>query len=481
LKSIKEQLDPIFKPRSIAVIGASGTPMKWGFRMLDRPIRTGFRGTIYPVNIKGETMFGLPTYKRILDVPGPVDLAIMTIPAKLVPIAMKECVEKKVGGVVVITAGFSEVDEQGGLIETEAVNIARQGNIRFVGPNCMGIWSSESRLNLSFEKAPRSGPISFISQSGTFGVFLSEMANARGYGLSKFVSIGNQADLNAADYLEYLATDENTQVIVFYMEGFKEGRRFFDLAREITKKKPVLVFKAGHTTAGTRATLSHTASLSGSDAVFDAMCKQAGIIRSRDATQTFNMAEALADQPLPPGKRIAILGSGGQGVVTADACEALGLEVPLLEDKTIQEIKKILPPHAPMPTNPIDFAGSLRTGIEESSVVETLLRQENIDGVISNVPINPMAWSYASNPGKIPKPLLDVTKLAIDGAQHFASLPTKYNKPIITIRFRTFVNDIVADTLKGAGIPIYNTPEECALAMYALARYGEIKRNKDEL
>jgi len=479
LKSIKEQLDPIFKPKSIAVIGASATPMKWGFRMMDRPIRTGFRGNIYPVNIKGETMFGLPTYKCLLDIPDKVDLVIMTIPAKLVPAAMKECVEKKVGGVVLITAGFSEVDEHGGLIEKEVVRIAREGNIRFVGPNCMGIWSSESRLNLSFEKAPRSGPISFISQSGTFGVFLSEIANARGYGLSKFVSIGNQADLNAADYLEYLATDENTQVVVFYMEGFKEGRRFFDLARKITKKKPILVFKAGHTTAGTRATLSHTASLSGSDAVFDAMCRQAGIIRSRDATQTFNMAEALADQPLPPGKRIAILGSGGQGVVTADACEALGLEVPLLEDKTIQEIKKILPPHAPVPTNPIDFAGSMRTGIEESSVVETLLCQDNIDGVISNVPINPMAWSYASNPGKISKPLLDVTKLAIDGAQHFASLPGKYNKPIITIRFRKFENDIVADTLKGAGIPIYDTPEECALAMYALARYGEIKRNKD--
>lgn len=478
MKSIKDQLDSIFKPGSIAVIGASGTPMKWGFRMLDRPIRTGFRGKVYPVNIKGGTLFGLPAYKRLLDIPDPVDLAILTLPAGQVPDAMKECVKKNVGGVIVITAGFSEVGEQGKAIEAEVIRIAGQGNIRFIGPNCMGIWSSDSRLNLSFEKAPKAGPISFISQSGTFGVFLSEMANARGYGLSKFVSIGNQADLNAADYLEYLASDENTRVMVFYMEGFKEGRRFFDLAGEVTRTKPILVFKAGHTTAGTRATLSHTASLSGSDAVFNAMCRQTGIIRSREATQTFNMAEALADQPFSPGKRIAILGSGGQGVVTADACEALGLEVPLLSDKTIREIQKILPPHAPVPTNPIDFAGSIRTGMEESSVVETLLRQENIDGVISNVPINPMVWNYASNPGKIEKPLLDITKLAIDGAQHFASLPAKYNKPIVTIRFRKFENDIVSGILKGAGIPIYETPEECAWAMYALARYGEIKRKK---
>lgn len=448
---------------------------------MDRPIRTGFRGRIYPVNIKGEPMFGLPAYKHIRDIPDPVDLAILTLPAKQAPDAMKACVEKKVGGVVVITAGFSEIGEAGGRIEAEMIRIAKEGHIRFVGPNCMGIWSSDSRLNLSFEYAPKPGPISFISQSGTFGVFLSEMANARGYGLSKFVSIGNQAELNAADYLEYLATDDSTQVIVFYMEGFKEGRRFFDLAKEVTRTKPVLVFKAGHTAAGTRATLSHTASLSGSDAVFDAMCRQTGIIRSKEATQTFNMAEALGGQPLPPGKRIAILGSGGQGVVTADACEALGMEVPLLDAKTVQEIKKILPPHAPAPSNPIDFAGSIRTGMEESSVVETLLQQDYIDAVISNVPVNPMVWTHSSNPGKIDTRLLEMTKRAVDGAQHYASLPGKYNKPIITIRFRKFENDIVSGILKGAGIPIYETPEECAWAMYALARYGEIKRGKDGL
>lgn len=478
MKNIKEQLDPIFKPKSVAIVGASSTPMKWGFRMIDRPLRTGFKGNIYPVNVKGATVFGLRTYKHLVDIPDKVDLAIITIPAPSVPAALKDCANKKVGGVIIITAGFSEVGEKGALVEAEVVEIAQQAKIRFVGPNCMGIWSSANKLNLSFESAPRPGPISFISQSGTFGVYLSELANARGYGLSSFISIGNQADLNAADYLEYMALDDETRVIVFYMEGFKEGRRFFNLAREVTKKKPVVVFKAGYTQAGTRATLSHTASLSGSDAIFDGMCRQAGIIRSREATQTFNMAEALARQPLPPGNRIAILGSGGQGVVIADACEALGLKVPHLEDKAVQDITRVLPAHAPVPANPIDFAGSLRTGMEESSVVETLLRQDNIDGVISNLPINPMTWSYLSNPGKINKSLLDMIKRAIDGVQHFASLPEKYNKPIITIRFRQFENDIVAGTLSGAGIPIYNTPEECAWAMYALVKYSELKRRR---
>jgi acetyltransferase len=188
------------------------------------------------------------------------------------------------------------------------------------------------------------------------------------------------------------------------------------------------------------------------------------------------MAEALAGQPVAPGPRVAILGSGGQGVVTADACEHLGLVVPALEGEIIEVLKKELPPHAPPPTNPVDFAGHARTTVQEAAVVEALLQQEGIDGVISNVPLNPMAWSYASNPGKIEQPLLDLIKVTIDGAENFASLPRKYNKPIVTIRFRKFQNDIVTDILKGAGIPVYDTPEECARAMYALARYGEISR-----
>lgn len=478
MKSIKEQLDPIFKPESIAIIGASNSPLKWGGRMLNRPIRTGYRGAIYPVNPNTDEISGLRSYRSILDIPKPVDLAIMTIPAQMTPHAIKECVEKGVKGVILITAGFSEVGDEGRAIENEIVRIAREGKIRLVGPNCMGMWSSIGNLNLSFEIAPRTGPISFISQSGTFGVFLSEIANYKGYGLSKFVSIGNQADLTAADYLEYLAEDDQTGVIVFYIEGFKDGRRFFELARNVAKKKPILIFKAGRTEAGSRAAMSHTASLSGSDEVFDSICSQAGLIRTVEAVQAFDMADALTTQPLPPGRRVAILGSGGMGVVTADACVSLGLEVPHLEIETVRLLQKIMPPHAPLPTNPIDFAGSARTALDEASVAELLLSQSYIDGVISNVPINPMVWSYMTNPGRIPKPLLDVAKRAIEGAEHFASLPWKYNKPIITIRLRKSENDIVADILKGAGIPIYDTPEECARSMLALAEYAEVRRAK---
>jgi acyl-CoA synthetase (NDP forming) len=409
-----------------------------------------------------------------------VDLAVITVPAPAVPAVMKECAEKGVKGAVLISAGFAEIGEEGKRIEDRVVQDAREAGIRIVGPNCMGIWSAAGNLNLSFEQAPRAGGLSFLSQSGTFGGYLFQIANEKGYGFSKFVSIGNQADLTAADYLEYLAEDPTTKVIVIYMEGFKDGRRFFELSRQIMKEKPIVIFKAGRTEAGSRATRSHTASLAGSEGIFIAICEQAGLIRTQEALQSFDIAEALASgAPLPPGRRVAILGSGGQGVVTADACATLGLEVPPLERNAIETLRKMMPPHAPLPTNPVDFAGTYRTGREEASVVETLLQQDYIDGVIANVPINPMVFSYMTNPGRISKPLLDLTKVAIEGADQFASLPAKYGKPIVTIRFRRFQNDIIQDILKGAGIPIYDTPEECARAMHALARYGEVRKKEE--
>ena len=419
MKNIAEQLDPIFKPKSIAVIGASNSPAKWGFRMLNRPLRTGYRGAIYPINNKEEQIGDLPVYRSVLDIPENVDLAIITVPAAQVPEVMKECVKKGVKGVVLITAGFAEVGKEGKILEEKVVSIARNGGLRFVGPNCMGIWSRAGMLSLSFDKAPLAGPIAFVSQSGTFGVSLSEIAVTKGYGLSKFISIGNQADLDAADYLEYLAADEETKVIVFYIEGFKDGKRFMDLARDVVKQKPIVIYKAGRTSAGSRATQSHTASLAGSDEIFDAICRQAGLIRVQETIHAFDVAEVLACQPLPPGRRVAILGSGGQGVVTADACASLGLEVPQLDGDTVRSLMAGLPPHAPRPSNPVDFAGSFRTGIEEAAVVEKLLSCDYIDGVISNVPINPAAWKDMFGFSGLPKPLLDLTKKALEGADYF--------------------------------------------------------------
>jgi acyl-CoA synthetase (NDP forming) len=469
------ELDYIFKPRSIAVIGASDTFRKWGYLMVERPLKTGFKGPIYPINTTKREILGLPAYPSVHDVPGEIDLAVMATPTASVPGLLRECARKGIKGAVVITAGFAETGEEGKRLEQEMTAAAREGGIRLVGPNCMGIWSAAGRLSLCFPNAPKSGPMAFVSQSGTFGVALATVANEKGYGLSKFISIGNQADLEAADYLEYLAGDDETKVIILYLEGLKDGRRFFDVARNVTKIKPIVVYKAGRSKAGARATMSHTASIAGSDRIFDSMCRQAGIIRVQESFHLFEVAEALATLPLPSGNRVAILGSGGQGVVGTDACSALGLDLPELDSETSGKINKLLPAHAPAAKNPIDFAGGGRTALEEARIIETLLQLEYIDGVISNVPVSPQIWDRSlkidSNSENLPGPV----KVAIEGAKTYASLPGKYGKPIVCLRFTRLEHDIMERILREGGIPIYDAPEQCARAMWALCCWGRTK------
>jgi len=466
-REIVKQLNSIFKAKSIAVIGASNTAPKWGHRMVYTPLTTGYRGPIYPINPKETTVLGLPAYPSVLDVPHNIDLAVIVVPALAVPKAMAECAEKGIKGAVLITAGFAETGEEGKALQDEVTRIAREGGIRFVGPNGMGIYTSAVTLNLCFRGNIKKGRIAFVSQSGTFGGLLAEMAAIKGYGLSKFISIGNQADLKAADYLEYLAEDNDTSAIAFYMEGFKDGRRFFEVARETVKKKPIIIYKAGRTEAAIRATMSHTSSIAGSDEIFEAMCHQVGLIRAAEAAQMFDIAEALVSQPLPKGNRVAIIGSGGQGVVTSDTCESLGLKVPAFDRETQLRLKEELPSHAPMPTNPVDFAGSLRTALDEARIADALARIDYIDGIITNMPI------YRFSGGSEGQMARD----AIEGAEILAAIPKKYGKPVITLTWRRTGNDIVHDIVRSAHIPSYDSPEDCARAMYGLAKYAEIRRN----
>jgi acyl-CoA synthetase (NDP forming) len=465
-EDIVRQLDPIFKAKSIAVIGASNTPPKWGFRMLYSPLKTGYRGPIYPVNPKLKEISGLPCYPSVRDIPYEIDMAVIVVPAAFVKQAMADCVAKGVKGAVIITAGFAETGAEGKALQDEVVQIAREGGIRFVGPNGMGIYSSAVSLNLCFHEPPLEGRIAFVSQSGTFGHSLAEVANKKGYGLSKFISIGNQADLNAADYIEYLGEDEDTGAIVLYMEGFPDGRRFFKVAREVVKKKPIIMYKGGRTEASARATISHTSSLAGSDEVVDAMCKQVGIIRASEAAHPFDIAEALVSQPLPKGNRVAIIGSGGQGVVTSDSCESLGLKVPEFDEETKARLKQELPPHAPVPTNPVDFAGSMRTALDEAKMADALARIDYIDGIITNMPV--FGFSILAIPS--------MAKTAIEGAEILAAIPRKYGKPVITLKWGDHGTDMVQDIVRSARIPAYDTPEQCARAMHGLYAYARLRK-----
>jgi len=464
---IVRQLDPIFKAKSMAVIGASRSQHKWGGRTLLTLMKGGYRGAVYPVNPREKEIAGLTCYPSVRDIPYDVDMAVIVVPAAVAPRAMADCVAKGVKGVVMITAGFAEASEEGRILQDEVVRIARDRGIRFVGPNGMGIYSSAVKLDLCLDDV-LPGKIAFVSQSGTFGGLLAEVAERKGYGLSKFISIGNQADLNAADYVEYLGEDDDTGAIVLYMEGFKDGDRFFRIAREVIKKKPILMYKAGRTEAAARATMSHTSSLAGSDEIVDAMCRQVGIIRASEVMQPFDMAEALIGLPLPRSNRVAIIGSGGQGVVTSDTCESLGLRVPALDRETSLKLKEALPPHAPVPTNPVDFAGGMRGPLDEVQVADALARIDYIDGIICNTP-----HFHGEDDS-------DNLKTAVQGAEILAAIPKKYGKPVVTLSWHSHNGGgTIGDIMKAAGIPAYETPEQCARAMMALAHYAEVRRRFD--
>jgi acetyltransferase len=462
-KSVFEQLKPIFEPRTVAVIGASDNPNKFGGRAFLYPSLAGYRGTIYPVNPNREAIAGVKAYPGILDVPDDIDMVVIAVPASLVPQAMEECVRKGVKGAVMITAGFAETSEEGRELQDEVVRIAHEGGIRFVGPNCMGIASSSVRLNLCFDTPPLPGPISFVSQSGTLGVYLFQTATSKGYGFSKFISSGNQASIDMTDYLEYLVEDDDTRVIVLYMESSVGAKKFFETAREVVKRKPIVVYKGGRTTAGSRATLSHTASLAGSDEIFDVACRQAGIIRCAEAFHIFELAEALAHQPLPRGKRIAIIGSGGYCVCAADACASLGLEIPELDEATKRSVKGILAPHAPIPTNPIDTAATPDPMVMPK-ILDIVAKLDYIDGMIAIGPLNFRTQGVKE------------IKSVIEQVEGYIDIPKKYNKPLIITGAGNRGSTIAMDLLTKANIPHYVTPEDSARAMYGLAEYGEIIR-----
>jgi acetyltransferase len=330
----------------------------------------------------------------------------------------------------------------------------------------MGVWSATSRLCLPFDPPPKNGTIAFVSQSGTFGGFLVSVAGTKGYGFSRFVSAGNQADVTAVDYLEYLDEDPETKAIVFYLEGLKDGRRFIEVARDVVRRKPIAVYKAGRSDAGGKATLSHTGSLSGSDAVFDAMCRQLGILRTQEPVQTFDVAEALSRLPLPRGKRVAVVAPGGGFCVTiADYCGMLGLDLPTIDNDAQGRIRTNLLPHAADPVNPIDTAGD-NNPMTVPEIVEKVAALPYVDGIIST---SPYIQGNPTNPDAI-KTLAEATEMMIN-------IKKNMGKPLILAQMRGFgENPVVSEMLRDAEIPVYEAPEDAARAMAALMEYGRIQR-----
>ncbi len=381
-----------FHPRAIAVIGASAEPNTIGHRVLEA-VRLGrFQGPIYPVNPKHRTIAGLPTYASVRDAPGPVDLAVILVPRQAVLSVVDDCAAKGVRGLIVITAGFAEVGEEGRALQTRLLDRVRQHGLRMIGPNCMGLLNTDPdvRLNATFAPLlPDPGPVAMSSQSGALGLAILAATRRFHLGISSFVSVGNKADISGNDLLQYWEEDARTAVILLYLESFGNPCRFARIARRVGRRKPIVAVKAGRTPAGRRAASSHTAALASSETAVEALFHQTGVVRADTLEDMFALAGALASQPLPPGRRVAIVSNaGGPAILCADACEAAGLVIPRLSDETRGRLAAFLPQTASV-LNPVDLIAS--AGPEEyRRAIEILLAAEETDAVIVlHVPVDP--------------------------------------------------------------------------------------------
>jgi acetyl coenzyme A synthetase (ADP forming)-like protein len=354
-------LDPILRPTSIAVIGASRQQHTIGWQILDNLLRQGFQGPVYPVNPKAAAIHSIPAYSSVTDIPGQVDLAVIVVPKEHVTPVARECVEVGVKGLVVISAGFKEVGGEGIARERELVDAMRGAGVRLVGPNCLGVINNDPTysMNATFAPArPPFGPVGFVSQSGAMGASILDYAESLGIGISMFVSSGNKADVSGNDLMEFWETDDNTQVILMYLESFGNPATFVELGRRITRRKPLCIVKSGRTGAGARAAASHTGALAGTELATDALMAQAGAIRAHSVNHLFDLAMAFANQPLPAGNRVAIVtNAGGPGIIAADACEAAGLNVIPLGPATEEKLRTRLPEEASV-KNPVDLIAS---------------------------------------------------------------------------------------------------------------------------
>ena len=375
-------LQPFFAPESVAVLGASPRAGTIGGLVFTNIVSGGFEGRAYPVNRDGVDVAGVKGYGSLAELPERVDLAVFCLPAALVLETAEDALERGVRALCVITAGFAEVGVEGAAREARLLELVRSRGARLIGPNCLGIAVTSPRLNATF--APRAFPpgrIAFSSQSGALGLALLERSDARGLGFSAFVSVGNKADISSNDLLEYWEDDPETDVVLLYLESFGNPRKFGRLARRVSRRKPILAMKSGVSRAGARAASSHTAALAGSEAAVAALFRQAGVIRAATVEELVDVAAILSTQPLPGGKRVAVVtNAGGLGILCADACDAAGLELVALSAETREQLAAVVPPEASL-ANPVDLLGSA-TAETYARALPAVVADEGVDAVI---------------------------------------------------------------------------------------------------
>ncbi|MFH1631198.1 MAG: CoA-binding protein, partial [Candidatus Aenigmatarchaeota archaeon] len=447
---MKHELDTFFNPKSVAIIGASRHPKKFGRVIFENFLRTEFKGKVFAVNPKGESILGERCYKTLSEIKENIDLAVVVIPAEHVPQSIKECTKKGVRSCIVISAGFSEI----GNLKGEEEILKAKGKMRIIGPNVIGIYDAYSKVDTIFnpphrQSRPEKGSIGFISQSGAFGASMMDWASAEGIGLSRFISIGNRIDVDEIDLLDYLMKDNQTKAIAIYLEGTRRGSELFKKLKEAVKKKPVIIIKAGQTTEGSHAASSHTGSLAGEAEVYSGVFKQAGAIEVKEIEDLFNISKALAFQPLPKGNRIHVITNGGGfGVLATDALIKNKLKLSELSQDTIEKIKdsKDVPNYAVI-KNPMDLVGDA-TSARYKAAIGAVLEDKNVDGIIVTV-------------------LFQLALMESNVVDVIINADRKSDKPIIICSAGGAYTSVHKKILEESGIPTYNTPEQAAKAMKA--------------
>jgi acetyltransferase len=454
-------LEALFNPGSIAVIGASADEKKVGHAVLNNLIRFKFKGSLYPVNPSCSEILGLRAYARVSGIGRNVDLAIIVIPSRFVPASLRECAACGIKASIVISAGFKEAGKDGTLLEEELKAIGKEQGIRILGPNCLGLINTANDMNATFaaDMLPR-GRIGFFSQSGAMGIAIMDWAIGNDVGFSKFISLGNKADLSEIDFIEYFMSDPDTSLILGYIEDVVDGRRFMEIAAKATRVKPVILLKSGGTEAGARAASSHTGALAGSDTAFDAAFRQTGVMRAQGVQDLFDTALAFAEGKIPAGKGLLVItNAGGPGIIAADTAERLGVELPHMTRESITEMAKKLPPNATV-FNPVDVIGDA-TSERYAAVLEQAVRDPNVDGIL--VILTPQAMT-------------DMEKTA----DVVIAAARSTDKPVIASFMGEKRVRPAIDRLKGARVPNFSYPELAVKAFKRLSDQRSWQNNKPE-
>jgi acetyltransferase len=451
-------LEAFFKPASVAVIGASTDPEKLGHAVLKNLVDGGYaeKGEIYPINLSADKILGYPAFPSVLQVPGPIDLAVIVIPYPHVPAALRTCGEKGIPAAIVISAGFREAGMEGLEREQELIAIGKEFNIRLVGPNCLGVIDTFTPVNASFAAGtPPRGPMAFMSQSGALGTAVLDIAMAGRLGMSKFVSLGNKADVDEIDLLRAWKDDEHSRVILIYSEGMSNGQEFIQVARDIARIKPVVAIKSGVTQAGSRAVSSHTGSLAGSEQAYQAAFHQAGVLRAESMESLFDMALALGYQPPLLDDRIAIItNAGGPGILATDALERAGLSLSRFKTETIKSLEQHLP-DAASAANPVDVLGDARAD-RYRFALETVSADPNVSGIL--VVLTPQAMTE-----------IEAT------AHSVGNLVEEIDKPVLGCFMGESQVEAGIAILQEYNVPNYPFPERAALAFKAMAEYRQLR------